>query len=140
MEGKGLTSSPALYRSTLVASVRPRGRTDGTATLHAPHEMRVGGAVGYADGVPRALSNKGAFVVAGARAPIVGRVCMNATLIDLTDIPAARPGSAVTLIGRDGDAEVTADDWAEWAETINYEIVARLPSGLPRNVDATDPP
>ena len=140
MEGAGLSLRPALsFRSILVAerSVRPGDPIGYGCTLHAPHEMRVGVVpLGYADGVPRALSNKGAFVVEGARAPIVGRVCMNATLIDLTAIPAARTGSRVTLIGRDGDAAVTADDWAAWAETINYEIVARLPGELPR-FDAT---
>ena len=56
---------------------------------------------------------------------------MNVTLIDLTDSGRA-PRLRVTLIGRDGDAEVTADDWAQWAETINYEIVARLPAEIPR--------
>jgi len=136
MEGTGLTLRPALsFHSTLVAerSVRAGEPIGYGCTLHAPHEMRVGLVpFGYADGVPRALSNKGAFAVAGARAPIVGRVCMNVTLLDITHIPAARPGSHVTLIGSDGAASVTADDWADWAETINYEIVARLPAGLPR--------
>jgi alanine racemase len=57
---------------------------------------------------------------------------MNMTEIDLTLAPKAHVGSTVTLIGRDGDATITADDWATWADTINYEIVARLPSELPR--------
>ena len=82
--------------------------------------------------MPRALSNRGAFLVDGALCPIVGRVAMNLTEIDLGAAPGAHPGSKVTLIGRDGDAYVGADDWANWAETINYEIVARLPSEIPR--------
>ena len=102
-------------------------------TFHAPREMRIGVLpAGYADGIPRALSNRGAFAVNGALCPIVGRVAMNMTQIDLTDAPRARVGSTVTLIGRDGDATVSADDWAQWAETINYEIVTRLPSEVPR--------
>jgi alanine racemase len=103
-------------------------------SFHAPREMRIGVvAAGYTDGVPRLLSNRGAFCVDGALCPIVGRVAMNLTQIDLTNAPNAHAGSAVTLIGRDGEAAVTADDWAQWAETINYEIVTRLPSTLPRD-------
>jgi alanine racemase len=103
-------------------------------TFHAPREMRIGVVpAGYADGIPRALSNRGAFAVDGALCPIVGRVAMNMTEIDLTAAPTARAGSPVTLIGRDADASVSADDWAAWADTINYEIVTRLPSELPRD-------
>jgi alanine racemase len=60
---------------------------------------------------------------------------MNVTEIDLTRAPNARAGATVTLIGQDGDAYVGADDWARWSETINYEIVARLPAELPREYD-----
>jgi alanine racemase len=102
-------------------------------SFHAPHEMRVGVVpAGYADGVPRALSNRGAFVVDGALCPIVGRVAMNMTQIDLSNAPRAHVGSQVTLIGRDGQSAVSADDWAAWSDTINYEIVTRLPNDLPR--------
>jgi alanine racemase len=102
-------------------------------SFHAPRAMRVGVVpAGYADGVPRALSNRGAFVVDGALAPIVGRVAMNMTQIDLSNAPNAHVGSAVTLIGRDGASSVSADDWAAWSDTINYEIVTRLPSDLQR--------
>jgi alanine racemase len=59
---------------------------------------------------------------------------MNMTMIDLGQTQ-ARPGDPVVLIGNQGDATVTADDWADWAETINYEIVARFPSGLARTYD-----
>jgi alanine racemase len=102
-------------------------------SFHAPREMRVGVVpAGYADGVPRALSNRGAFVVDGALCPIVGRVAMNMTQVDLSNAPNAHVGSAVTLIGREGESSVSADDWAAWSDTINYEIVTRLPSDLPR--------
>jgi alanine racemase len=127
---------PALsYRSQIVV-VRtvPAGASVGYGgSFHAPHDMRIGVVpAGYADGVPRALSNRGSFAVDGALCPIVGRVAMNMTEIDLTLAPRARVGSSVTLIGRDGDAIVSADDWATWADTINYEIVTRLPAELPR--------
>ncbi len=102
-------------------------------SFHAPRDMRIGVVpAGYADGVPRALSNRGAFLVDGALCPIVGRVAMNMTEIDLTPAPNARVASPVTLVGTDGDATISADDWAVWTETINYEIVTRLPSELRR--------
>jgi alanine racemase len=127
---------PALsYRSQIVVvrSVAAGASIGYGGSFHAPHDMRVGIVpAGYADGVPRALSNRGAFAVDGALCPIVGRVAMNMTEIDLSRAPRARVGSVVTLIGRDGDASVSADDWAAWVDTINYEIVTRLPSGLPR--------
>ena len=103
-------------------------------SFHAPSEMRIGVVpAGYSDGIPRLLSNRGAFCVDGALCPIVGRVAMNLTQIDLANAPNAHVGSAVTLIGSDGNVAVTADDWALWAETINYEIVTRLPAELPRD-------
>lgn len=132
----GLFLEPALsFRSSLVATRYVTAETPlgyGCSYV-APHEMRIGVVpLGYADGIPRALSNAGAFVVDGARCPIVGRIAMNATLLDITAAPNARSGSRVTLIGTDGDANVSADDWAQWAATINYEIVARLPATIPR--------
>ena len=136
MNGGGFTLRPALrFTSQLVATRDVAGGTPigyGNA-YHAPKQTRIGVVpLGYADGIPRALSNKGAFLVNGARAPVVGRVCMNMTMIDLAAAPEAHPGATVTLIGRDGDDEITADDWAAWAETINYEIVTRLPERFPR--------
>ena len=137
MNGDAVNLTPALsYSSQLVlARSVPAGVAIGYGcAFHAPRPMRIGVVpLGYADGIPRALSSKGAFLVDGARCPIVGRIAMNMTLLDLTHAPNAHPGSTVTLIGRDGDASVTADDWAAWADTINYEIVTRLPASLERN-------
>jgi alanine racemase len=136
MGREALPLEPALsLRSSLVvtrtiATGEPVGYGN---TFVAANEMRVGVVpLGYADGVPRALSNRGAFLVEGARCPIVGRVAMNLTTLDVTAAPHARPGTTVTLIGADGDDAVTADDWAAWADTINYEIVTRLPAHVPR--------
>ena len=133
---QGIVLEPALsYESQLVV-VRPvpAGSPIGYgASYHAPRDMRVGVVpAGYADGVPRALSNRGVFLVDGSACPIVGRIAMNVTEIDLTRAPGAHVGSTVTLIGRDGGAYVGAEDWARWCDTINYEIVARLPAELPR--------
>lgn len=127
---------PALsYRSQIViARTIAAGASVGYGgSFHAPRDMRVGIVpAGYADGLPRALSNRGAFAVDGAICPIVGRVAMNMTEIDLTPAPNARAGTRVTLLGQDGAATIAADDWATWADTINYEIVTRLPSELRR--------
>jgi alanine racemase len=60
---------------------------------------------------------------------------MNMTMVDLAAAPDAKPGGEVTLIGTQGEAAVTADEWGEWAETINYEVVSRLPAELPRVYD-----
>jgi alanine racemase len=136
MNGAGLELVPALsYLTKLVAtrSVAAGSPVGYGCSYHATHDMRLGVVpLGYADGIPRALSNTGAFVVDGVRCPIVGRVAMNATMIDITTAVAAHTGSRVTLIGHDGAASVTADDWARWDDTINYEIVARLPAHIPR--------
>jgi alanine racemase len=132
----GSALEPALsYESELIVvrSVAAGSPIGYGASYHAPRDMRVGVVpAGYGDGIPRALSNRGAFLVDGAACPIVGRVAMNLTEIDLTAAPNAHVGSRVTLIGRDGNACIAADDWAQWCDTINYEIVARLPSEIPR--------
>lgn len=137
MADSGLTLEPALrYRSSLVITrTIGAGSTVGYgATFHAPRDLRIGVVpLGYADGIPRALSNRGALLIDGARCPILGRVAMNLTTIDLSHAPHAHVGSVVTLIGSDGAATVSADDWAIWCESINYEIVARLPREIPRN-------
>jgi alanine racemase len=136
MNGDRLPLRPALSFSTRLVAARKvqAGTPVGYGnTYHTPKPTRIGVVpLGYADGIPRLLSNRGALVVQGARCPIVGRVCMNMTMIDLANAPAAKPGDRVTLIGSDGEASVSADDWAQWADTINYEIVARLPADIPR--------
>jgi alanine racemase len=90
--------------------------------------------VGYYDGYDRALGNSAHVLVRGMRAPVVGRVCMNLTMIDLTDIPGPVLEEEVTLLGRSGDEEVSAETLASWAGTINYEIVARLSPATPRRI------
>jgi len=90
--------------------------------------------VGYFDGYPRALSSRSWVIVGGRRAPVVGRVCMDVIMVDVTDIPGVREGDVATLIGRDGEESVSVEELAELAGTINYEILARLSPQLPRLV------
>lgn len=88
--------------------------------------------IGYADGVPRAASNRGAVLAGGRRCTIVGRVCMNMFMVDLGPGTGAAAPSSITLIGQDGEDRISAEDWATWSDTINYELVARLPEHLHR--------
>ena len=137
MNGAKFELRPALSLTSVLAAVRQveAGTPIGYGcSYHAPKTMRIGIVpLGYADGIPRLLSNRGVFLAAGERCHIVGRVCMNMTMIDLSGAPQATAGDTVTLIGEDGNAPTTADDWADWAETINYEIVTRLPAHVPRS-------
>ena len=96
-------------------------------TWTAPADARVGVvAVGYADGFRRSLSNHGAMLVRGRRAPVVGTVCMDLTLVDLSDVPDARVGDTATLIGVDGSAEITLEAFAAACDTIPYEVLTGL--------------
>ncbi|HSA33638.1 MAG TPA: alanine racemase C-terminal domain-containing protein, partial [bacterium] len=90
--------------------------------------------IGYSDGYDRQLSNSAHVLVKGQRAPVRGRVAMNLTAIDITDIPGVELEDEVVLLGRQGEQEVSADRLAEMAGTINYEILSRLAPHIPRIV------
>lgn len=87
---------------------------------------------GYADGLNRLLSNKGFVMINGQKAPIVGRVCMDQTLVDVTDIPNVQMGTRVTLIGTSGNLQYTADDMARDLGTIGYEIICNITKRVQR--------
>lgn len=82
--------------------------------------------VGYADGLKRALSNRGELLVKGCRVPIVGRVCMDQLMVDVTEVEGVRAGDEVVIIGTQGKEQITAEELAEKLETINYEIVSTV--------------
>lgn len=88
--------------------------------------------VGYGDGYPRALSNIGRVLVHGQFAPIVGRVCMDQFMIDVTDIPNVQTGDCVTLIGTDGQNRITAEEVAAPAQSFNYELCCDINKRVPR--------
>jgi alanine racemase len=90
--------------------------------------------VGYADGYDRAMGNRAHVLVRGRRAPVIGRICMNLCMIDLTDVPAAGLEDEVVLLGSSADERISAELMAEWAGTINYEVVTRISPLLPRKV------
>ncbi len=89
--------------------------------------------VGYGDGYPRLLSNRGEVVAAGRRVPIVGRVCMDMTLVDVSTVPELRAGDEAVLIGNQGGAGITADAIAAWTGTINYEVTCAIGGRVPRD-------
>ncbi len=88
--------------------------------------------VGYADGYRRSLSGQGFVLIHGKKAPVLGRVCMDQTIVDVTDIPDVKLDDKVILIGRSGEEQITADEMAAATGTINYEIVCGLSRRIPR--------
>src|SRR5262249_42337811 len=88
--------------------------------------------VGYADGFRRAPANWGEVLIRGRRAPLVGRVCMDQCMVDVTEIPGVRQGDEAVLIGRQGDDELTTEAVAERLGTISYEVVSALLARVPR--------
>ena len=90
--------------------------------------------VGYGDGYPRSLSGKGYILVCGKKAPILGRVCMDQMMVDITDIPQAAEGSLCTLIGRDGDEIISMEDVGDLSGRFNYELDCDINARVPRVV------
>ena len=131
----GVDLRPALtFRAAILSSRRvKKGEYIGYGdAFRAERDMTVATvAAGYADGVPRALSNKGFVLLHSMRAKIVGNICMDALMIDVSDIP-FYTNEYVTLIGRDGDEEITAYDVARLCGTISYEILCGISNRVPR--------
>lgn len=88
--------------------------------------------VGYADGYPRQLSNKGCVLIHGKKAPILGRICMDQFMADVSHIPEAREGDTVTLVGRDGDTCIQIEDLSSLCGRFNYEFVCDITKRVPR--------
>jgi alanine racemase len=138
-EGAGQLK-PVLQWKTRVVSLReiPAGATAGyDATFTAQRPTRVALLpVGYADGVNRLLSNRGWVLVRGKKAPVVGRVSMDHTTVDVTDAAGVEVGDEVVLIGsqsgEQGEEKVTAADWAKLTGTISYEVLCGIAARVPR--------
>ena len=97
------------------------------ATWKAPRKRRVATvAIGYADGVFRARSNRGEVLVRGRRAPLIGTVSMDAITLDVTEVPGVKTGDVATLIGADGDERITAEEVGEWSGTVSYEVLTSI--------------
>ena len=114
-------------------------------TIHAGQSVSYGGLftatkdtrvatipVGYGDGYPRSLSGKGYVLIHGKKAPILGRVCMDQFMVDISGIPGAMEGDKVTLLGADGQERITAEELGELSGRFNYEFVCTLGKRIPR--------
>jgi alanine racemase len=128
---------PVLKFSSRIAAIRdfpPGSPLSYGRTFVTERPMRIAQVpVGYADGYPRALSNKGSLLIAGRRSRIVGRICMDWLLADVTDLPDAKEGDEVVFLGRDGEEIITANELAARAGTIPYEILCGLSRRIARN-------
>jgi len=127
---------PAMELKTVISMVKeiPAGRYisyDRTYLSKAPMKVACA-AIGYADGYPWRLSNKGYMLVKGRRAPIIGRVCMDLLMLDVTGIDDVKDGDVATVFGHDGSASLPVETVAELAETIHYEIICQVGRRVPR--------
>ena len=127
---KPIQLKPALTWKTRVGWIDTISEAEGVSyglTYKAPQQTRVAMVqVGYGDGYPRALSNSGEVLIGGARRPIIGRVCMDVSVVQLQSEDNVSVGDEVVLIGSQGDAEITVDEVAHRAGTISYEILTQI--------------
>ena len=118
---------------TYVKDVEPGTAISYGSTFIADRKLRVATVpVGYADGYPRQLSNKGWVLIHGQKAPILGRICMDQFMVDVTDIPDVCKGDEVTLIGRDGDEFISMDEMGELSGRFSYEFACDISTRVPR--------
>jgi alanine racemase len=133
--GRRISLTPALTWKTRIAQIKKVNPGDYVGyglTYQASHEMKIAILpIGYYDGYDRKLSNSGRVLVGGLQVPVIGRVMMNMTAIDVTDVD-VKVDDEVVLIGRQGKGEIRAEDLAEKIGTIAYEVVSRIHPGIPR--------
>lgn len=124
---------PVMEVKTVIGYIKELHKGDCVSygrTFTAQRDMRAATLpIGYADGYPRLLSNRGEVIICGKRAKILGRVCMDQMIVDITDIPEAKIGTEVTVFGR---GEITADDIAALCGSIGYEIICAVSPRVPR--------
>lgn len=120
-------------RITSVKSLHANESVGYGLTYTANKEMKIAAvSIGYADGVPRELSNKGYALVGGYKVPIIGRICMDQLMIDVSSVPDVTSDNEVVFIGQSGMEEITVSEFAEWTNTISNEILSRLGNRLNR--------
>lgn len=129
---------PVLSWKTIVTQVKDVGAGESvgygrSAVLHEPKRVAVL-PIGYFEGIDRRLSNRGTVLIHGIRCQILGRICMNMCMVDVTRVSHVREGDEVILIGPQGTEQLFAEDVAEQIGTIAYEVVARIQSALERRV------
>ncbi len=136
IEQQHLNITPAMELKTHIVAVKevPEGTSIGYGGTYVTKGVRRIATipVGYGDGYPRSLSNKGRVLIRGQSAPIVGRICMDQFMVDITDILDAREGDTVVLVGKDGDAILPVEEVADIAGSFNYEFCCNIGRRIPR--------
>lgn len=118
---------------TFVKEVEPGTQVSYGGTYTTDHVTKLATIpVGYADGYPRTLSNKGWVLIHGKKAPICGRVCMDQFMVDVTDIPEIKKGDEVTLLGSDGEENISADTLGDLSGRFSYELLCGISKRVPR--------
>jgi len=134
--GTRISLKPVLSWKTKILSLKKLRCGDSVSygrTFTCPKDSLIGTLpIGYGDGYCRRFSNRAEVLVRGKRARVVGVVCMDLTMIDVSEIPEVRAGDEVVLLGRQGSDEIQAFDLARWAETIPYEIFCGIGKRVPR--------
>ncbi|HPR64682.1 MAG TPA: alanine racemase [Thermoanaerobaculia bacterium] len=132
----GLSLHPCLTWKTVVGQIKilRRGESVGYGcTWKATRESKIAVLpIGYSDGYDRKLSSRASVLIGGHRAPVVGRVCMNIVMVDVTDLENVKVGDEVVLLGRQGDEVIRAEELGEMIGTINYEVLSRISPLIPR--------
>lgn len=127
---------PEMSFRTVVCMVKELIEGDGVSyglTYKAARKLKAASiAVGYADGYPRSLSNRGRVLIHGCYAPVIGRVCMDQMVVDVTDIPNVKEGDTVTIFGKDGNNSIPVGELAAQTGTINHEIICNISKRVPR--------
>ena len=120
-------------RVSHVKTLEPGREISYGGTYTTPSPRRVATIpVGYADGYPRCLSGMGQVLIGGKRAPILGRVCMDQFMVDVTEIPGVQVGTPVTLVGTDGNETLSMEEVSGLAHSFNYELPCRIARRVPR--------
>jgi alanine racemase len=134
IERPNLKPVMSLHSRIMLLKTVPRGQSLGYGcTFQTERESRIATLpIGYDDGYRRVLSNRGRVLVRGQLAPVVGRISMDLTLIDVTDVAQVAEDDHVTVMGVDGEQSISAEDLGELAETISYEITCGISSRVPR--------
>ena len=134
---------PAMELKSHIVHVKevPAGDADKLGGRYtAPDKRRIATIpVGYGDGYPRSLSDKGCVLIAGKRAPIRGRVCMDQFMVDVTEIPEAEPGMEATLFGKDGGAVLSMDELAGLSGRFPYEFACDISGRVPPRLSKARP-
>ncbi|MCM1058163.1 MAG: alanine racemase [Firmicutes bacterium] len=133
-EALGLKPALSLYSRIVYLKTIHRGQSVSYGgTFTAGRDMRIATVpLGYGDGYPRSLSGKGYVLICGKKAPILGRICMDQFMVDVSEIPEAEEGGRVVLLGTDGEARISAEELGELSGRFNYELVCDFGKRIPR--------